>query len=201
MRGCDSPIDHYTESSDGCVSSASQGVRKVRLMRGKIAGRHGQALVEFALILPLFLLLVVGIIQFGIGLNYWLDLTHTANQGARYATVNLAPVCTGSPTSPCTVNGVSNKTFAEFLKNELSSGPLKTGGTTSIPSPGATVCYYYTDLDSNPGATPGDPITVKISTTYRWLPFLKLADVTLVGKATMRLEQKPVSFNPGTTAC
>ena len=33
----------------------------------------GQAMVEFALILLPLLLLVAGIIQFGIGLNYWLD--------------------------------------------------------------------------------------------------------------------------------
>ena len=31
-------------------------------------------MVEFALILFPLLILVVGIIQFGIGLNYWLDL-------------------------------------------------------------------------------------------------------------------------------
>ncbi len=157
-------------------------------------------MVEFALILPLFLLMIVGIIQFGIGLNYWLDLTHTANQGARYATVNLAPVCQGTSPNPCVVNGGST-TFNAYLKNELSSGPLKTGGTTTIPSPGATVCYYYANEDGNPGATPGDPITVKVSTTFRWLPILKLANITLVGKATMRLEQAPTLLNPGTTPC
>ncbi len=48
----------------------------------------GQALVEFALILPLFLLIVVGIIQFGVGLNFWLDMQRIANQGARWAVVD-----------------------------------------------------------------------------------------------------------------
>lgn len=152
-------------------------------------------MVEFALILPAFLLLVVGIIQFGIGLSYWLDLTHTANQGARYATVNLAPVCAGSATTPC-----SGNTFNAFLKNELTSGPLKTGGTTSIPGTGATVCYSYSNDDTVPGPSVSDPITVKISTTYQWLPFLKLANVTLVGKATMRLEQKPTRLSTSSSS-
>lgn len=168
--------------------------------RHRLRSEKGQGLVEFALILPIFLLMIVGIIQFGIGLNYWLDLTHTANQGARYATVNLAPVCQGSAPNPCSVNAV-NTTFNAYLKNELSSGPLKTGGTTSIPSPGASVCYYYANEDGNPGPTPGDPVTVKISTTYRWLPILSLADITLVGKATMRLEQTPTLLNPTITVC
>ena len=48
----------------------------------------GQAMVEFALILFPLLLLVAGIIQFGIGLNYWLDMKRIANQGARWAAVN-----------------------------------------------------------------------------------------------------------------
>ena len=36
------------------------------------------------------LMIVVGIIQFGIGLNYWLDMQRIANQGARWAAVNCA---------------------------------------------------------------------------------------------------------------
>ena len=47
----------------------------------------GQATVEFALILFPLLLLVAGIIWFGIGLNYWLDMQRIANQGARWAAV------------------------------------------------------------------------------------------------------------------
>jgi hypothetical protein len=33
------------------------------------------------------------------------------------------------------------------------------------------------------------------------MPILKLANITLVGKATMRLEQAPTLLNPGTTPC
>ena len=51
----------------------------------------GQAMVEFALILFPLLLIVVGVIQFGIGLNYWLDMQRIANQGARWASVNCGP--------------------------------------------------------------------------------------------------------------
>ena len=48
----------------------------------------GQATIEFALILIPLLILVGGIIYFGIGLNYWLDMNRVANQGARWAAVN-----------------------------------------------------------------------------------------------------------------
>ena len=79
------------------------------LQRSLRADREsGQAMVEFALILIPLLILVVGIIQFGIGLNYWLDMNRLSNQGARWAVVNEYPGCTrNSPTQ-----GVSARTVS-----------------------------------------------------------------------------------------
>ncbi len=48
----------------------------------------GQALVEFALILPLLLMLLLGIIQFGFIFNGQITLTSAAREGARLAVVN-----------------------------------------------------------------------------------------------------------------
>ena len=62
----------------------------------------GQALVEFALILPLFLMIVVGVIQFGVALNFWLDMQRLANQGARSAAVNCGPAA-GNQCGPTTL--------------------------------------------------------------------------------------------------
>ena len=79
----------------------------VRLRDLTAARRHrqdpesGQAMVEFALILIPLLILVVGIIQFGIGLNFWLDQQRIANQGARWAVVNAWPGCDRTGSSGC----------------------------------------------------------------------------------------------------
>ncbi|HIQ01886.1 MAG TPA: hypothetical protein EYH30_07120, partial [Anaerolineales bacterium] len=54
-----------------------------RLKRRK--GRLGQTLVEFALILPVLLLLLFGIIEFGAAFHAWLTLEHAAREAARYA--------------------------------------------------------------------------------------------------------------------
>ena len=56
-------------------------------------------MVEFALILFPLLMVVAGIIYFGIGLNYWLDMNRVANQGARQAAVNNWP--SQCPRSDC----------------------------------------------------------------------------------------------------
>ena len=40
-------------------------------------------MVEFAIVLPLLLLLIVGLIEFGITFNSWLTLNDVAAAGAR----------------------------------------------------------------------------------------------------------------------
>lgn len=92
--------------------------------------RRGQALVEFALVVPLFLLLLAGMIDFGLGLNASITVTNAAREGARLGTttpdataisaramsmtagldaskVTVASACkrpTGSTPSTCTLN-------------------------------------------------------------------------------------------------
>ena len=79
-------------------------VSRRELLRDRYARdrESGQATVEFALILVPLLIIVAGIIYFGIGLNYWLDMNKVANQGARWAAVNnWPPQCDRTQTS-CT---------------------------------------------------------------------------------------------------
>ena len=46
-------------------------------------------------------MIVVGIIQFGVGLNFWLDLQRIANQGARWAAVDCGQSATNPGIDPC----------------------------------------------------------------------------------------------------
>jgi hypothetical protein len=65
------------------------------------SARHfrGQALVEFALVAPLFLLLLFGIIETGRFIFYYEMLNNATREGARYAIVNGANSLT-CPTGP-----------------------------------------------------------------------------------------------------
>jgi TadE-like protein len=144
------------------------------------AGRsqeRGQALVEFALIAPLFLLIVVGIIQFGIGLNYWLDLNRIANQGARWAVVDKWPDCSSDP----------GCTLIEHLEMQAVSGGL---------DPEVSICFEN-------GETVGEPLTVRAEHEFNFLAIMDLAPITLRGKATMRIEQPPtnLSADPSVGPC
>src|ERR671932_739881 len=49
---------------------------------------EGQALVEFTLVLPVFVVLVLAIAQFGIAFHHYLVLTDAVRAGARVASVS-----------------------------------------------------------------------------------------------------------------
>ncbi len=57
-----------------------------RILREK--SEHGQATTEFALILPLFALLLFAVVQFGIVFHNYVTITDAARAGARKAVVS-----------------------------------------------------------------------------------------------------------------
>jgi Flp pilus assembly protein TadG len=144
----------------------------------------GQAMVEFALILFPLLTLVAGIIYFGIGLNYWLDMNRIANQGARWAVVNnWPPECQRTDTTctqqPAACNGVAR------TKVKLQD-TLKCMAITKGLQDGVTVDICYPAGTNNAG----DPVRVRLRQPYTFF-FLDSIGITLTAKATMRLEQPP----------
>lgn len=54
-------------------------------LRKYIKNNRGQALVEFALILPVLLLLAVGVMEFGLILNQYMVVAESSREGARSA--------------------------------------------------------------------------------------------------------------------
>jgi len=59
-----------------------------RLRSRRRPDARGQSLVEFALVLPLFLVLVMGIADFGLAVFSYNSITNAAREGARLAIVN-----------------------------------------------------------------------------------------------------------------
>ena len=59
-----------------------------RLIRARRKnGEKGQALVEFTLLVPIFLLLLFAIVDFGMGFYSWITVTNAAREGARLGVV------------------------------------------------------------------------------------------------------------------
>ena len=140
----------------------------------------GAALVEFALVVPLLLVLILGIADFGRALNYWIDSTHIANVAARYAAVNKNPAASG--------------TLQRHMELQATAPELRDGSAQATP---VDVCVTF------PGGTNvGDPVRVEVKSTWSWLGYLVEEagldlDTELVGRATMRLEAKPTNYSAG----
>ena len=98
---------------------------------------RGAALVEFALVLPLVLMLAFGVISAAISYNHKIDLTHAAREGARYGATLAQLQCTGSP-NPC-----GTRTWAQVVQAVVVQRAL--GDVTA-----ADVCVAL--VSGNPGA-------------------------------------------------
>src|SRR5919206_4470235 len=96
--------------------------RYVSRFRNFIRNQDGQALPEFALVLPVLMLVLFGMLEFGRAFNYWNDATHISAEGARYAVVNRKP----DPN-----NAASLQTQ---LHNQADTTELRSGGSSALPT-------------------------------------------------------------------
>jgi Flp pilus assembly protein TadG len=162
--------------------NASRAWRRLRQLSHRAGPEHGVALVEFALILPVLALMLFGMLDFGKAFNYWIDETHLANEGARWAVVNKNPASSG--------------TLQEYIRDQATTPELRNGGTASVPNP-AEVCISF----PNGTANVGDPVRVSVSVNYNWLPFIGnqtgVAQASLTASSTMRLEALPSNYSAG----
>ncbi len=104
----------------------------------------GTALIEFVLITPLLLILICGIIEFGVMYYDLAIITNAAKEGARYGIVNSTPFATSAQ-----VNTFIQNYCGKFLITFGSSSTVTVAVSTSATPP-----------------VQGSTITVKVSYTY-----------------------------------
>jgi Flp pilus assembly protein TadG len=142
----------------------------------------GAALIEFALVLPLLLVLLLGMLDFGRAFNYWIDSTHLSATGARWAAVNINPG--------------DGATLQESIRDQADTAELRNGGTGAVADP-VQVCIEFPDGTSNVG----DPVRVTVTAGYNFLNFIQartgITEADISGSSTMRLEQVPSNYSAG----
>jgi Flp pilus assembly protein TadG len=154
-------------------------VARIRDRRGD---QRGAALVEFALIVTLFLMLVFGTIEFGLDYNNYIAVRNGSREGARMGVVNdvsNSPSCTiagATVTPPASPSNATDATNALICKTKdrigLKSSSIKIQIVAGVnPGDSLQICASY----------PVGSITGLVA------PFV--AGKTLVSKVTMRLEQ------------
>lgn len=158
---------------------------------------RGVALVEFVLVLPLFMLLLLGLLEFGKVFNYWIDMTHLANEGARMAVVDKFP--TSGPLPPACYDQLQKFIACQANTDELKSGvgPATNGGIAAGSADRLCISVSFPSTTSNAG----DPVTVTARAKYQLVPFLGnqigVPSITVKASATMRMEQNASRYSTG----
>jgi Flp pilus assembly protein TadG len=157
----------------------------VRRLIRRLRGDNGQALVELAFVIPLVLLFLFGIIDFGLALNQENSETNIANIAVREAAVIGA-----TPTAMCGTTTETTLSAWAMCQSTSSGGPTLT-----------SVCVYDT-AGASPSSTytTGDPVQVKVSGSFSWMKLVSGAagglSSSIGANATMREEGSLTGTNP-----
>ncbi len=132
--------------------------------RNAIRRERAQSLVEFALIVPMLLILVFGIIDFGLGLRAYISIASATREGARFGSVGNPPGtfttggsgdCNGT-TSTSTVGRVCGTINGLNLVN-VQNVKVETCDTASPP-----VCVAASSANMLPGKS------IRVTADYRY---------------------------------
>jgi Flp pilus assembly protein TadG len=152
--------------------------------------QHGASAVEFAILLPFLVLLVFGIIEFGVLMYNQQVLTNASREGARAAIVGD---CAKRKTDADISQIVTDYCIEP---DDTTKKRLITFNTTNVP-PSTTINPSPSDCTPGPGGsglTIGDDVTVTVTYNYTFLvPSLLGFGPTkqLVARTVMKMESAP----------
>lgn len=143
--------------------------------------RRGQAVLEMALVLPVLVLLLLGIISFGLYINANITVEQAARVGARAAAIGLAMGCPGdsalaqtasTPQQPLTIYGM--------VDDQINRGV----GLSAPASPGKALLAPAPELKVQTADSTEDVVTVAVH--YAYQPLLPIPGIL---PSTMSLDQ------------
>lgn len=120
-----------------------------------ITRHRGAAAVEFALVLPLLLLLLFGIIEFSIALYDKALITNASREAARYGVVAMGE--SGKKKDEADIKARAQKYYCD---------EVITFGTSNCNPNDVTVTYESNNVNTRP---PGNWLRVKVEYTYEGL--------------------------------
>ena len=132
----------------------------LKIITNKLKNKKGASAVEFAIILPILVILIFGIFEFAIAFNNYITITHAARDGVRKAAVDLF-----------------NPDLKEYIKDmayplALTDDDIEIG----------------VESEEDPPLI-GDPVWVEITYNFGIsIPLVGSWEIPLKNKAIMRLE-------------
>lgn len=133
--------------------------------------------MEFALVLPVLLLIIVGLLQFGRAFYYWITTNHVANEAARWAAVDRSPQTVGAP---------QNQQLQRYVCSQASTRELQEGLKVVVEFSKNGGAF----TTNSSGLAIGDSVRVRVIRQFNigfWdmLP----GQLNIRGSATLRVER------------
>lgn len=167
--------------------------------KARSAGRRasGQGMVEFALVVPIFVVLLFGIVDFGRVIWARSSLENAAREGARFAIVHG-----GTASQPCPVGPTAlipppasqscphpspSKESIELAAKAFAIAPGSGLTVTACYHVAGTTCTGNTESPSNIKNVRGTAVTVTATSTLDLIvpSLLRLGSFTVTGSSTM----------------
>ena len=175
-------------------------------MSWRYRDRHredGATLVEFAVLMPLLLLMIIGITEFGIGFKDWLTVANATREGARMGAVvgnDIDADCNiiGAVMDHMGIAGVDNVQEFWVFKANSDGTPSGTRNTYTYLSGDPADCTNWSGVigwdsatrQTTSGSTPLDILGIRITFAHPWItgfpPFT--GTLTWTEDTIMRLE-------------
>jgi Flp pilus assembly protein TadG len=118
--------------------------------------QEGQSVVEFAVTLPILLLVVTGILTFGVALNNYLSLTNATSAGARELAISR-----GATTDPC-----ATAIAAVYAAPTLNQGSMSFSFVLNGTSYPNTVSCNSSSTTTGPAANLSQGSSAQVNVTY-----------------------------------
>ena len=133
---------------------------------------RGQALVEFALVVPLLILLIVNAVNFGGFLFGWITVAGAARSGIEYFTA--AGAAAGAPTTPTTaqINALVTADVSSLLNRSSLVVRVCTNKNSVVTCSGAGSSVPPADPE------PASYVLATIDVTYTYQPLIPVFDFT-----------------------
>ncbi|WP_139005774.1 TadE/TadG family type IV pilus assembly protein [Arthrobacter crystallopoietes] len=108
----------------------------------RVRSERGATAVEFALVLPVLLLLLLGIVEFGRVYNAQMQLTAAARDGARVMSINSVPSQAAADAKAATIASAI-ALHPDIATDQISISISPSSTATCVPGSVATVAVSY----------------------------------------------------------
>ena len=162
-------------------------------------GERGASLLEFAIILPIFMMLVLGMFSGGVAYNKKQEMTHASREGARFgATLRIVNTSTGTAWANSVRNVVVDQSNGELATGDVCVAFVGGANGTSVyaraDAPGqpyttATSGFPQHCFDDNDTATSGYRVHVAVRATAKIEALFFSIDRPLTSRSIARYER------------